>query len=172
MSWTRFRLYGSKFHGPKAQCPYIGCDYATVRSDKKKEHRTKRYSSKRAHLLLSFLFPFGETDTSRVLKSLLLSYYPMRRERNRPSQGSPVVIGEDCWIGAGVIIMPGQTIGKGSTVNAGSIVMRVCSVTVSTRAGRATTSFAIYGLCPPFPRLRCLVVVVCKCSHCQFLGIR
>lgn len=36
----------------------------------------------------------------------------------------PVVIGDNCWIGAGCIILPGVTIGAGSVIGAGSIVNR------------------------------------------------
>lgn len=36
----------------------------------------------------------------------------------------PVRIGNDCWIGGNVIILPGVTIGEGCTVGAGSIVTR------------------------------------------------
>lgn len=35
-----------------------------------------------------------------------------------------IVLGDDCWIGAGVIILPGITIGKGAIVGAGSIVTK------------------------------------------------
>lgn len=36
----------------------------------------------------------------------------------------PVTIGDDCWIGGNVIIMPGVTIGKGCTIGAGSVVTK------------------------------------------------
>jgi len=36
----------------------------------------------------------------------------------------PIVIGEDCWIGAGAIILPGVHIGDGSVVAAGAVVNR------------------------------------------------
>ncbi|RYO81392.1 hypothetical protein DL766_001797 [Monosporascus sp. MC13-8B] len=36
----------------------------------------------------------------------------------------PVTIGDDCWIGGNVTIMPGVTIGKGCTVGAGSVVTK------------------------------------------------
>lgn len=36
----------------------------------------------------------------------------------------PVRIGENCWIGAGVIILPGVTIGDNTVVGAGSVVNR------------------------------------------------
>ena len=35
---------------------------------------------------------------------------------------SGVTIGEDCWIGAGAIILPGATIGDGVVVAAGAVV--------------------------------------------------
>ncbi|KAF0318015.1 acetyltransferase [Colletotrichum asianum] len=38
--------------------------------------------------------------------------------------GDPVHIEDDAWIGGGTIILPGVTIGKGSTIGAGSIVTK------------------------------------------------
>jgi acetyltransferase-like isoleucine patch superfamily enzyme len=36
----------------------------------------------------------------------------------------PVVIEEDCWLGAGVIVLPGVRIGRGSIVGAGAVVTK------------------------------------------------
>ena len=36
----------------------------------------------------------------------------------------PVVIEDDCWLGASVTVCPGVTIGKGSVIGAGSVVTR------------------------------------------------
>ena len=36
----------------------------------------------------------------------------------------PLRIGENCWIGGGVVIVPGVTIGDNSVIGAGSIVTR------------------------------------------------
>ena len=36
----------------------------------------------------------------------------------------PVCIGRNCWLGAGVIVMPGVTIGDNSVIGAGSIVTK------------------------------------------------
>ncbi|KIX90698.1 hypothetical protein TP70_06140 [Staphylococcus microti] len=37
---------------------------------------------------------------------------------------APIVVEDDVWIGAGVIILPGITIGQGATIAAGSIVTK------------------------------------------------
>ncbi|KAM0551367.1 hypothetical protein ACHAPJ_008476 [Fusarium lateritium] len=36
----------------------------------------------------------------------------------------PITIGDDCWIGGGVTILPGVTIGEGCTIGAGAVVTR------------------------------------------------
>ena len=36
----------------------------------------------------------------------------------------PVTIGDGCWIGGGVIILPGVTIGEGCVIGAGSVVAK------------------------------------------------
>jgi len=38
--------------------------------------------------------------------------------------GGPISIGEDCWIGRGVMITSGVTIGKGSVIGANAVVTR------------------------------------------------
>lgn len=51
------------------------------------------------------------------------SFHHLEPERRhiRPSS-KPVAIGEDVWLGARVVVLPGVTIGAGSVVGAGSIV--------------------------------------------------
>jgi acetyltransferase-like isoleucine patch superfamily enzyme len=46
---------------------------------------------------------------------------PMSRQPGRPAA---VRIGDDCWLGTGVIVLPGVTIGGGTIVAAGSVVTR------------------------------------------------
>lgn len=43
----------------------------------------------------------------------------VRKEFFRPSN---VMIGDDAWIGAGAIILPGVMIGEGSIISAGAVV--------------------------------------------------
>ncbi|KAF3025025.1 hypothetical protein E8E14_014297 [Neopestalotiopsis sp. 37M] len=46
------------------------------------------------------------------------------REQVRGSFALPIFIEANCWIGAGVTILPGVRIGKGSTVAAGAVVTK------------------------------------------------
>lgn len=46
-------------------------------------------------------------------------------ERNsRREWARPVTIGNNCWIGGGVVILPGVTIGDNCTIGAGSVVVK------------------------------------------------
>jgi acetyltransferase-like isoleucine patch superfamily enzyme len=41
-----------------------------------------------------------------------------------PEMGKEIHVGEDCWIGGNVSILPGVNIGRGSVVGAGSVVTK------------------------------------------------
>lgn len=46
-------------------------------------------------------------------------------ERNKAvNMAEPVKIGKDCWLGGGVIVLPGVEIGDGCTIGAGSVVTK------------------------------------------------
>lgn len=44
--------------------------------------------------------------------------------RSQPTEGKPIRIGRDCWIGANAVILAGVTIGEGAVVGAGAVVTR------------------------------------------------
>ncbi|KAF3059592.1 putative acetyltransferase C18B11.09c [Daldinia childiae] len=48
----------------------------------------------------------------------------LRNGTNGPEFGKPITIGNDCWLGGNVIILPGVTIGAGCTIGAGSVVTK------------------------------------------------
>lgn len=54
-------------------------------------------------------------------------------DENEPVKRAPVIIGRNVWLGRGVIILPGVTIGDHSVIAAGSVVSR--SVPEKTLAG-------------------------------------
>lgn len=49
---------------------------------------------------------------------------PETGQRMDVTTGAPIVIEEEVWIGAAVVILPGVTIGARSTIGAGSVVTR------------------------------------------------
>jgi len=51
--------------------------------------------------------------------------YPFLRNGTQgPELGAPINIGEDCWFGGNVVVLPGITIGRGVTIGAGSVVTK------------------------------------------------
>ncbi|KAM0809785.1 putative Maltose/galactoside acetyltransferase domain-containing protein [Seiridium cardinale] len=70
------------------------------------------------------------TIGNRVLFGPFVSIFAATHETEVQSRrdgieyAKPVSIGDDCWIGGNVTIMPGVTIGKGCTVGAGSVVTK------------------------------------------------
>jgi acetyltransferase-like isoleucine patch superfamily enzyme len=69
---------------------------------------------------------------SRTLVGPNVSFYAgthpldpvVRNGTQGPELGKEIQIGEDCWIGGNVIILPGVTLGRGAVVGAGSVVTK------------------------------------------------
>ncbi|GAA5919173.1 hypothetical protein JCM6882_003825 [Rhodosporidiobolus microsporus] len=49
---------------------------------------------------------------------------PVLRRSAEPHLGGPIEIGDDCWLGGQVIVLPNVKIGRGCTVGAGSVVTK------------------------------------------------
>lgn len=49
---------------------------------------------------------------------------PETGELHRRTYALPIRIGNGCWLGGGVIVLPGVTIGDGSVIGAGSVVTK------------------------------------------------
>lgn len=49
---------------------------------------------------------------------------PETGELVRHTYALPIKIGNGCWLGGGVIVLPGVTIGDGSVIGAGSVVTK------------------------------------------------
>lgn len=56
--------------------------------------------------------------------SLIGIHKTLRGSHSSPMETGKIKIGEDVWLGAHVSILPGVTIGKGSVVGAGAVVMK------------------------------------------------
>ena len=54
--------------------------------------------------------------SSRPNESRIAPYVPVRH--------APVTVGDDAWLGTGVVVMPGITIGEGAVIAANSVVTR------------------------------------------------
>jgi maltose O-acetyltransferase len=54
------------------------------------------------------------------------AYHPVDVEMRRSAleMAAPVTIGDDVWLGGGVIVCPGVTIGNNTTIGAGSVVTK------------------------------------------------
>lgn len=48
----------------------------------------------------------------------------VQSRRDNIEYAKPIIIGSDCWIGGHAVILPGVTIGKGSTIGASSVVTK------------------------------------------------
>lgn len=48
----------------------------------------------------------------------------VRNGTRGPESGKPITVGEDCWFGGGVTVLPGVTIGRGAVIGAGSVVTK------------------------------------------------
>ncbi|GAA6023265.1 hypothetical protein JCM10207_005228 [Rhodosporidiobolus poonsookiae] len=48
----------------------------------------------------------------------------VRRGTIGPELGGPITVGDDCWFGGNVSVLPGVTVGRGVTVGAGSVVTK------------------------------------------------
>ena len=57
---------------------------------------------------------------------LLTAYHPTEPEPRRAKleAAAPITIGDNVWLGGGVIVLPGVTIGDDSVVGAGSVVTK------------------------------------------------
>ena len=69
--------------------------------------------------------------------------HPLLREQQY-QYNVPVRIGKNCWLGAGVLVMPGVTIGDNSVIGAGSVVTKDIPANVVAVGNPAFASYAAW----------------------------
>lgn len=71
----------------------------------------------------------GGSESEAPLMSSFAGTHPLdpaiRNGTAGPENGGPITIGDDCWFGGNVTVLPHVTIGRGVTVGAGSVVTKV-----------------------------------------------
>lgn len=57
---------------------------------------------------------------------LLTAWHPLEpvARRNKWEAASPITIGDNVWLGGGVIVLPGVTIGDNTVVGSGAVVTK------------------------------------------------
>jgi maltose O-acetyltransferase len=80
---------------------------------------------RRRELLTELLGAFGEGSEIRP-PQLLPATHPLEPgpRRAKWEAAEPIVVGDNVWLGGGVIVCPGVTIGADTVVGAGSVVVR------------------------------------------------
>lgn len=94
------------------------------------------------------LFSYGgSVDATRSIRiGERCMFGSMVRIRDAGERGiAPVVIGDDVWVAYGAIIEPGVTIGRGSVVSAGSVVLADIPP-FSLASGNPATSTPLFGV--------------------------
>lgn len=102
--------------------PRFQCDYGTYISI-----GSNTFVNYDAIMLDCARITIGDDVSIGPRAQLLTPLHPMEdheARRNRWERALPITIGNNVWLGAGVIVCPGVTIGDNSVIGAGSVVTR------------------------------------------------
>ncbi|MCH5249500.1 MAG: sugar O-acetyltransferase [Lachnospiraceae bacterium] len=75
-------------------------------------------------LIASNVQLYTATHPVELTERLTLDWKPESDEYFCRTYALPIKIGNGCWLGGGVIVLPGVTIGNGTVIGAGSVVTR------------------------------------------------
>lgn len=75
-------------------------------------------------LIASNVQIYTATHPVELTDRIIPDWIPDSGKDFRRTYALPVAIGDGCWLGGGVIVLPGVTIGKGSVIGAGSVVTK------------------------------------------------
>ncbi len=75
-------------------------------------------------LIASNVQLYTATHPVELSERLTPNWYPETGQYFCRTYALPIKIGSGCWLGGGVIVLPGVTIGDGSVIGAGSVVTK------------------------------------------------
>ena len=75
-------------------------------------------------LIASNVQIYTATHPVEISERFTPNWTPESKEYFCRTYALPVRIEDNCWIGGGVIVLPGVTIGKGTVIGAGSVVTK------------------------------------------------
>lgn len=67
---------------------------------------------------------YTSTHPTELSERMVPDWSPESGEYFCRTYALPITIGSGCWLGGGVVVLPGVTIGNGSVIGAGSVVTR------------------------------------------------
>lgn len=75
-------------------------------------------------LIASNVQLYTATHPVELSERLTPDWNPQSEEYFCRTYALPIIIGDGCWLGGGVIVLPGVTIGRGAVIGAGSVVTK------------------------------------------------
>lgn len=88
-------------------CTFVDCNTIDIGSDT---------------LIASNVQLYTATHPVELAERLAGNWEPGSHHYRWNTYAKPIVIGRGCWLGGGVIVLPGVTIGDGTVIGAGSVV--------------------------------------------------
>ena len=106
--------YGRNIHignnvSVNMNCTFVDCNKITIGNNV---------------LIASNVQLYTATHPVELAERLTPNWSPEKEEYFCRTYALPIQIGDGCWLGGGVIVLPGVTIGEGSVIGAGSIVTK------------------------------------------------
>ena len=106
--------YGRNIHigsnvSVNMNCTFVDCNTITIGSDT---------------LIASNVQLYTATHPVELADRLVENWEPGDSHYRWNTYAEPIHIGRGCWLGGGVIVLPGVSIGDGTVIGAGSIVTR------------------------------------------------
>ncbi|WP_395952085.1 DapH/DapD/GlmU-related protein [Bifidobacterium callitrichos] len=119
-------------HGPRSSNSSRGPTHTHNTTESPAGHESPGISHIRTHFVPDYCSISGTERAERVRSThpveladrLVEGWKPGDAHYRWNTYAKPIRIGRGCWLGGGVIVLPGVTIGDGTVIGAGSVVTR------------------------------------------------